>query len=83
MYRRSLALLTGLALLTAAVLAACPGGIDAGDRAAAIAAALEDLRPGDVLAVAGKGHESGQTIAGVTTPFDDAGVVRRLAGAAA
>ena len=68
------------AAIRAAVLAACPGGIDAGDRAAAIAAALDDLRPGDVLAVAGKGHESGQTIAGVTTPFDDAEVVRRLLG---
>ena len=39
--------------------------------------------PGDVLALAGKGHESGQTIAGVTTPFDDAAVVRELAGVAA
>ncbi|MDT8332476.1 UDP-N-acetylmuramoyl-L-alanyl-D-glutamate--2,6-diaminopimelate ligase [Roseomonas gilardii] len=68
------------AAIRAAVLAACPGGTDAGDRAAAIAAALDDLRPGDVLAVAGKGHESGQTIAGVTTPFDDAEVVRRLLG---
>jgi UDP-N-acetylmuramoyl-L-alanyl-D-glutamate--2,6-diaminopimelate ligase len=36
-----------------------------------------------VLAVAGKGHESGQTIAGITTPFDDAAVVRQLAGAPA
>ncbi|TCH97504.1 UDP-N-acetylmuramoyl-L-alanyl-D-glutamate--2,6-diaminopimelate ligase [Roseococcus sp. SYP-B2431] len=56
---------------------------DAGEREGAIAAALSALRPGDVLAVAGKGHESGQTIAGVTTPFDDAEVVRRLAGIAA
>jgi UDP-N-acetylmuramoyl-L-alanyl-D-glutamate--2,6-diaminopimelate ligase len=64
------------------VLAGCPGGIDAGDRRAAIAAALSDLGPGDVLAVAGTGHESGQTIGGVTHPFDDAQVVRELAGAA-
>jgi UDP-N-acetylmuramoyl-L-alanyl-D-glutamate--2,6-diaminopimelate ligase len=68
------------AAIRAAVLAGCPRGTDAGERRAAIAAALNDLRPGDVLAVAGKGHESGQTIAGVTTPFDDAVVVRELAG---
>ncbi len=66
------------AAIRAAVLAGCPGGIDAGERRGAIAAALSDLRPGDVLAVAGKGHESGQTIAGVTTPFQDAAVVREL-----
>jgi UDP-N-acetylmuramoyl-L-alanyl-D-glutamate--2,6-diaminopimelate ligase len=67
------------------VLAGCPGGIDAGDRAGAIVRALNALGPGDVLAVAGKGHESGQTIGGVTQPFDDVAVVRRLvfSGAAA
>ena len=67
------------AAIRSAVLAGCPGGIDAGERRAAIARALSDLGPGDVLAVAGKGHESGQTIAGVTTSFDDAAVVRELA----
>ncbi|MBB5692831.1 UDP-N-acetylmuramoyl-L-alanyl-D-glutamate--2,6-diaminopimelate ligase [Muricoccus pecuniae] len=59
-----------------------PGGLDIGGREAAIAEAMAALGPGDVLAVAGKGHESGQTIGGVTHPFDDAEVVRRLAGAA-
>ncbi len=68
------------AAIRAAVLTGCPGGVDAGDRRAAIAAALAELRPGDVLAVAGKGHESGQTVGGVTTPFDDAAVVREIAG---
>jgi len=43
---------------------------------------MADLKPGDVLAVAGKGHEAGQEIAGVVHPFDDAEVVRRLAGLA-
>ncbi|WP_137178554.1 UDP-N-acetylmuramoyl-L-alanyl-D-glutamate--2,6-diaminopimelate ligase [Roseomonas sp. AR75] len=74
------------AAIRAAVLAGCPGGVDAGDRAAAIGRALAALGPGDVLAVAGKGHESGQTIGGVTHPFDDVSVVRGLAfpeGAAA
>ena len=67
------------AAIRAAVLAACPGGIEIGGREAAIAEAMAALGPGDVLAVAGKGHESGQTILGVTTPFDDAAVVRELA----
>jgi UDP-N-acetylmuramoyl-L-alanyl-D-glutamate--2,6-diaminopimelate ligase len=71
------------AAIRAAILAAAPGARDAGPREAAIAAALAALGPGDVLAVAGKGHESGQTIAGVTHPFDDVEVVRRLAGGGA
>ena len=50
------------------------------DQAAAIAAGLDALAPGDVLAVAGKGHEQGQTVGGTTHPFDDVTVVRRLAG---
>ncbi len=38
---------------------------------------------GDLLLIAGKGHETGQTIKGVTHPFDDAEVARELAGAGA
>ena len=68
--------------IRAAVLAGAPGAREIGDRAAAIAAALDDLRPGDVLALAGKGHEQGQTIGGTTLPFDDVATVRRLAGLA-
>ncbi len=49
-------------------------------RAEAIAAAMADLGPGDVLAVAGKGHEQGQTVGRETLPFDDVAVVRGLAG---
>ncbi|MBU8538788.1 UDP-N-acetylmuramoyl-L-alanyl-D-glutamate--2,6-diaminopimelate ligase [Falsiroseomonas tokyonensis] len=70
------------AAIRAAMLAACPGGIDAGDRAGAIVRAVAALQPGDVLAVAGKGHESGQTIGRETLPFDDAAVVRAAAGLA-
>ena len=70
------------AAIRAAVLAAAPGAREIGDRAAAIAAALGDLRPGDVLAVAGKGHEQGQTIGATVLPFDDVATVRRLAGVA-
>ena len=66
------------AAIRAAVLAACPGGQDIGDRARAIEAALNMLAPGDVLAVAGKGHEQGQTIGDTVIPFDDASVIRGL-----
>jgi len=41
------------------------------DRRAAIRAALRAARTGDVVVIAGKGHESGQTARGVTAPFDD------------
>jgi len=64
------------------ILAACPGAIEIGDRARAIEAGLAELRAGDVLVVAGKGHEQGQTVGPHTIPFDDASTIRRLAGAA-
>lgn len=48
-----------------------------GDRAAAIEAAIEWARPGDIVLVAGKGHEAGQEIDGVKHPFDDREVVAR------
>jgi UDP-N-acetylmuramoyl-L-alanyl-D-glutamate--2,6-diaminopimelate ligase len=70
------------ATIRAAVLAGCPGGHDGGDRESAIAMALRGLAQGDVLAVAGKGHEQGQTIGDTVIPFDDVSVVRRLVGAA-
>ena len=46
------------------------------DRRAAIARAIESGREGDVVLIAGKGHEQGQEIAGVTHPFDDREVAR-------
>ncbi|WP_425553047.1 UDP-N-acetylmuramoyl-L-alanyl-D-glutamate--2,6-diaminopimelate ligase [Gordonia caeni] len=45
--------------------------IETADRARAIAEAVEWAEPGDVVLVAGKGHETGQEIAGVKHPFDD------------
>ncbi|MEZ5865153.1 MAG: UDP-N-acetylmuramoyl-L-alanyl-D-glutamate--2,6-diaminopimelate ligase [Geminicoccaceae bacterium] len=52
-----------------------------GDRAAAIRAAFAALEPGDVLIVAGKGHEQGQIVGDETLPFDDATELRTaLAG---
>ncbi|MBO9531369.1 MAG: UDP-N-acetylmuramoyl-L-alanyl-D-glutamate--2,6-diaminopimelate ligase [Solirubrobacteraceae bacterium] len=52
------------------------------DRREAIAFALGEAQPGDVVVIAGKGHEQGQTIAGVTHPFDDAQVARDVLGPA-
>ncbi len=68
------------AAIRAEILLASPNAVEIGDRAAAIAAALAGLAPGDVLAVAGKGHEQGQTIGSLVHPFDDAGTIRKLAG---
>ncbi|WP_025884744.1 UDP-N-acetylmuramoyl-L-alanyl-D-glutamate--2,6-diaminopimelate ligase [Asaia prunellae] len=68
-------------VIRAAIRAACPDALEIGDRRTAIATALSEARAGDVVVVAGKGHESGQTIAGITTPFDDRAVIRELAGA--
>jgi len=64
------------AAIRAAVLEGAPGGREIADRAEAIRAGVETLGEGDVLAILGKGHETGQTIAGETHPFDDAAVAR-------
>jgi UDP-N-acetylmuramoyl-L-alanyl-D-glutamate--2,6-diaminopimelate ligase len=69
------------ATIRAEVMAGCPDAIEIGDREAAISAGLGMLRAGDVLVVAGKGHEQGQIVGTETLPFDDAAVIRRLAGA--
>jgi UDP-N-acetylmuramoyl-L-alanyl-D-glutamate--2,6-diaminopimelate ligase len=46
------------------------------DRRAAIAGAVGEARPGDVVVIAGKGHEQGQEIGGAVSPFDDRAVAR-------
>jgi UDP-N-acetylmuramoyl-L-alanyl-D-glutamate--2,6-diaminopimelate ligase len=48
------------------------------DRRAAIAAALAEAGPGDLVLVAGKGHETTQTTGSVVVPFDDRVVAREL-----
>ncbi len=48
------------------------------DRRSAIARAVSLADEGDVVVIAGKGHEQGQDVAGVVTPFDDREVVREL-----
>ena len=55
----------------AAILAASPGAIEIGDRREAIRAAIADLKRGDVLLIAGKGHETGQIIGKQILPFSD------------
>jgi UDP-N-acetylmuramoyl-L-alanyl-D-glutamate--2,6-diaminopimelate ligase len=69
-----------------AIIAAIEEGVRAGttayesipDRRQAIAAAIEDARDGDVIVIAGKGHETGQQFADRTIPFDDRQVAREI-----
>ena len=75
------------AVIRAAILAGVTGGTAAvvevkDGRRAAIRAGLDAVRgPDDLVVIAGKGHEQGQTISGVTHPFDDAVVARELTAA--
>jgi UDP-N-acetylmuramoyl-L-alanyl-D-glutamate--2,6-diaminopimelate ligase len=52
--------------------------LEMGDRRAAIAAGIAELRAGDVLVVAGKGHETGQTIGDKVLPFSDHEAIREV-----
>nr|WP_314438501.1 UDP-N-acetylmuramoyl-L-alanyl-D-glutamate--2,6-diaminopimelate ligase [uncultured Brevundimonas sp.] len=62
------------AAIRAQVLAGCPEAIEIGDRRTAIETAIAMIGDGDVVVIAGKGHEQGQIVGGVTHPFDDAAV---------
>ncbi len=62
-----------------AVMAGNAGLKEIGGRAEAIRAAVDELRAGDILLVAGKGHESGQTIGATVIPFSDHDAVRAVA----
>ena len=70
------------AAIRAAILAAAPGATEIGDRRTAIRAAIAASGPGDVVLIAGKGHEQGQIVADRVLPFDDAVVAREEAEAA-
>ena len=59
------------ASIRSAIMAAAPGATEIGSRAAAIRAAVDELQAGDVLIVAGKGHEEGQKIGKQVLPFSD------------
>jgi UDP-N-acetylmuramoyl-L-alanyl-D-glutamate--2,6-diaminopimelate ligase len=61
------------------ILTGCPGAREIGDRSEAIREGIHSLGPGDVLIIAGKGHESGQTVGDVTRPFCDRDEARRWA----
>lgn len=69
------------ATIRAEVMAGCPGATEVDDRANAIALAVGELGPGDVLVLAGKGHEQGQIIGNEVRPFDDATVARAAVAA--
>jgi UDP-N-acetylmuramoyl-L-alanyl-D-glutamate--2,6-diaminopimelate ligase len=59
------------AAIRAEIRSGAPGLREIGDRRAAIGAAVGLLREGDVLVVAGKGHEQGQIVGAIILPFDD------------
>jgi UDP-N-acetylmuramoyl-L-alanyl-D-glutamate--2,6-diaminopimelate ligase len=59
------------AKIRAAILGGSPGAIEIGDRREAIGTAIAGLHRGDVLLVAGKGHETGQIVGKQTLPFSD------------
>jgi UDP-N-acetylmuramoyl-L-alanyl-D-glutamate--2,6-diaminopimelate ligase len=67
------------AAIRAAILAKAPGAIEVGDRAEAIRVAMSELGAGDLLVIAGKGHETYQIVGDKTYPFDDAEVARQIA----
>jgi UDP-N-acetylmuramoyl-L-alanyl-D-glutamate--2,6-diaminopimelate ligase len=59
------------AAIRRAILAAAPGAREIGDRGEAIRVGVAELGPGDVLLIAGKGHESGQIVGDRILPFSD------------
>lgn len=65
------------------IMAACPGGIEVAGRAEAIARAVAGLEDGDVLLVAGKGHETGQIIGHDVVTFSDHDAVAAAIGGSA
>src|SRR5215216_6181778 len=66
--------------IRAAILAAAPDAVEIGDRGDAIRMAINDLEPGDVLLIAGKGHESGQIVGDRVLPFTDHSAVAAAVG---
>ena len=55
------------------------GALEIGDRRDAIAAAIGEAGPADIVLVAGKGHEQGQVVGDLVLPFDDVAVARECA----
>jgi UDP-N-acetylmuramoyl-L-alanyl-D-glutamate--2,6-diaminopimelate ligase len=63
------------------VMAGCGAAVEIADRGEAIRAAVAGLTEGDVLVIAGKGHEQGQIVKDDVRPFDDAEQVRAAVAA--
>ncbi len=59
------------AVIRKAVIAGAPKAEEVGDRGVAIRVAVSGLREGDILLIAGKGHETGQTVGDKVLPFSD------------
>jgi UDP-N-acetylmuramoyl-L-alanyl-D-glutamate--2,6-diaminopimelate ligase len=68
------------AAIRAEILADAGGAGEIGDRAEAIRAGITEMKAGDVLLIAGKGHETGQIIGNRTLPFSDQDEVRKALG---
>ncbi len=62
------------------ILKKCPNAHEIADREKAIEFAIDHLNKGDILVVAGKGHENVQLIQGESIPFDDSKIVRKVVG---
>jgi len=65
------------ALIRAAIIKGCPGAREITERRAAIQTGVRELAAGDVLLLAGKGHETGQIVGDRVLPFVDADEARR------
>jgi UDP-N-acetylmuramoyl-L-alanyl-D-glutamate--2,6-diaminopimelate ligase len=63
--------------IRAQILKAVPSAQEIGDRTKAIQSAVKELQDGDVLVVAGKGHETGQIVGEVVHDFDDVEEVKK------
>ena len=67
------------ATIRAAILKGAPGATEIGSRRDAIAAAIAQAGPEDIVLIAGKGHEQGQIVGDMVLPFDDVAVARECA----
>ncbi len=71
------------AIIRREILAACPGGEDIGNRKYAIHKAIMMAGEGDIVVIAGKGHERGQIIGSNIIPFDDLAITQEAVDAVA
>jgi UDP-N-acetylmuramoyl-L-alanyl-D-glutamate--2,6-diaminopimelate ligase len=66
-------------IIRAEALAAAPSALEIGDRRDAIYESMAMAKEGDIVLIAGKGHETGQTVGDLTIPFDDKEVTQAAA----